>query len=67
VPRPLLFGTPRFSLIPILVMEMAMLAVMMETTGNCLAIGRMVDKPMTRARWPMPFAPTASRPCWAES
>ena len=47
VPRPLLFGTPRFSLIPILVMEMAMLAVMMETTGNCLAIGRMVDKPVT--------------------
>ena len=28
-------------------MEMAMLAVMTETTGNCLAIGRMVDRPIT--------------------
>jgi uric acid transporter len=46
-PRPLLFGPPKFSLVPILVMEIAMLAVMTETTGNCLAIGRMVDRPMT--------------------
>jgi tRNA(Arg) A34 adenosine deaminase TadA len=28
-------------------MEMAMLAVMTETTGNCLAIGRMVDRPVS--------------------
>ena len=47
VTRPLLFGTPKFSIVPILVLEMAMLAVMTETTGNCLAIGRMVDRPMT--------------------
>jgi uric acid transporter len=47
VTRPFLFGWPKFSLVPILVMEMAMLAVMTETTGNCLAIGRMVDRPVT--------------------
>jgi xanthine permease len=47
VTRPFLFGAPKFSLVPILVMEMAMLAVMTETTGNCLAIGRMVGRPVT--------------------
>ena len=47
VTRPLLFGTPKFAIVPILVMEMAMLAVMTETTGNCLAIGRMVDRPVS--------------------
>jgi len=47
VTRPLMFGTPKFSLVPILVMEMAMLAVMTETTGNCLAIGRMVERPVS--------------------
>lgn len=46
-PKPLLFGVPKFALVPILVMEIAMLAIMMETTGNCLAIGRMVDKEIT--------------------
>ena len=45
VTRPFLFGAPKFSLVPILVMEMAILAVMTETTGNCLAIGRMVGNP----------------------
>jgi xanthine permease len=45
--RPLIFGTPKFSIVPILVMEMAMLAVMTETTGNCLAIGRMVGRPVS--------------------
>jgi NCS2 family nucleobase:cation symporter-2 len=45
--KPLLFGTPKFALVPILVMEMAMLAVMTETTGNCLAIGRMVNRPVS--------------------
>lgn len=47
VTKPFLFGAPKFALIPILVMEMAMLAVMTETTGNCLAIGRIVDRPST--------------------
>ncbi len=45
--KPLMFGTPKFAIVPILVMEMAMLAVMTETTGNCLAIGRMVDRPVS--------------------
>jgi xanthine permease len=47
VTRPFLFGWPKFSLVPILVMEMAMLAVMTETTGNCLAIGRIVGRPIS--------------------
>ncbi len=47
ITKPFLFGAPKFSLVPILVMEMAMLAVMTETTGNCLAIGRMVGRPVT--------------------
>jgi len=47
VTKPFMFGPPKFSLVPILVMEMAMLAVMTETTGNCLAIGRMVERPVT--------------------
>ena len=47
VTKPFLFGAPKFSLVPILVMEMAMLAVMTETTGNCLAIGRIVGRPVT--------------------
>lgn len=47
ITKPLMFGAPRFSLVPILVMEMAMLAVMTETTGNCLAIGRMADRPVS--------------------
>ncbi len=45
--KPLMFGAPKFAVVPILVMEMAMLAVMTETTGNCLAIGRMVDRPVS--------------------
>lgn len=47
ITKPLIFGAPKFSLVPILVMEMAMLAVMTETTGNCLAIGRMVERPVS--------------------
>jgi len=47
ITKPLMFGMPKFSLVPILVMEMAMLAVMTETTGNCLAIGRMVERPVS--------------------
>ena len=47
ITKPFLFGLPKFSVVPILVMEMAMLAVMTETTGNCLAIGRMVNRPVT--------------------
>lgn len=37
--HPLLFGPPRFALLPSLILCFAMLVVMTETTGNCLAIG----------------------------
>jgi uric acid transporter len=37
--RPLLFGRPHFALLPSLILCFAMLVVMTETTGNCLAIG----------------------------
>ncbi|MFJ4067698.1 nucleobase:cation symporter-2 family protein [Pseudomonas sp. NPDC089996] len=45
---PMAFGVPEFSLMPILVMTLAMLVIMAETTGNCLAIGKLVDKPTTQ-------------------
>ncbi|MFR0690375.1 nucleobase:cation symporter-2 family protein [Enterobacterales bacterium AE_CKDN230030158-1A_HGKHYDSX7] len=42
---PMAFGTPQFSVTPILIMVLAMLVIMAETTGNCLAIGKLVGKP----------------------
>ncbi|QEY71997.1 nucleobase:cation symporter-2 family protein [Pseudomonas denitrificans (nom. rej.)] len=42
---PMAFGVPQFSLTPILIMVLAMLVIMAETTGNCLAIGKLVGKP----------------------
>jgi NCS2 family nucleobase:cation symporter-2 len=42
--RPLLFGWPRFALLPALVMCVSMLIVMTETTGNCLAIGEITGR-----------------------
>ncbi|MFW3896464.1 nucleobase:cation symporter-2 family protein [Pseudomonas bharatica] len=42
---PMAFGTPEFSLVPILMMTLAMLVIMAETTGNCLAIGKLTGKP----------------------
>jgi NCS2 family nucleobase:cation symporter-2 len=42
--RPMLFGWPRFALLPALVMCVAMLVVMTETTGNCLAIGEITGR-----------------------
>ncbi|MGH8381505.1 nucleobase:cation symporter-2 family protein [Pseudomonas sp.] len=45
---PMAFGTPQFSLMPILVMTLAMLVIMAETTGNCLAIGKLTGKPTTQ-------------------
>jgi NCS2 family nucleobase:cation symporter-2 len=44
VARPLLFGGPRFALLPAVVMSIAMLVVMTETTGNCLAIGEITGR-----------------------
>jgi len=42
--RPLMFGWPRFALLPVVVMSVAMLVVMTETTGNCLAIGEIAGR-----------------------
>ncbi len=44
VARPLLFGRPQFALLPALVMSVATLVVMTETTGNCLAIGELTGR-----------------------
>jgi xanthine permease len=44
--HPLLFGVPRFVLLPAVVMSLAMLVVMTETTGNCLAIGEITGRPI---------------------
>lgn len=46
---PLAFGPPRFALMPALLMALAMLVIMAETTGNCLAIGKLVGKPVGAA------------------
>lgn len=45
VSPPFAFGMPEFGLGPTLVMTLAMLVIMAETTGNCLAIGKIVGKP----------------------
>ena len=47
--RPLMFGLPRFALLPALVMCIAMIVVMTETTGNCLAIGEIAGRRIGRA------------------
>jgi uric acid transporter len=44
--HPLLFGPPRFVLLPALVMSLSMLVVMTETTGNCLAVGEIIGQPI---------------------
>ncbi|WP_435635458.1 nucleobase:cation symporter-2 family protein [Pseudomonas solani] len=41
---PMAFGVPQFSLTPILIMTLAMLVIMAETTGNCLAIGQLTGR-----------------------
>ncbi|WP_339515253.1 nucleobase:cation symporter-2 family protein [Pseudomonas sp. RL_15y_Pfl2_60] len=45
---PMAFGAPEFSLMPILIMTLAMLVIMAETTGNCLAIGKLTGRPTTQ-------------------
>jgi xanthine permease len=47
--RPMMFGWPRFALLPAVVMCVAMLVVMTETTGNCLAIGEISGRKIERA------------------
>nr|WP_314582098.1 nucleobase:cation symporter-2 family protein [uncultured Pseudomonas sp.] len=45
---PMALGAPQFSLAPILIMTLAMLVIMAETTGNCLAIGKLTGKRTTQ-------------------
>jgi NCS2 family nucleobase:cation symporter-2 len=47
--HPMLFGTPRFALLPSLILCFGMLVVMTETTGNCLAIGEIAGRRIERA------------------
>jgi len=42
--HPMLFGAPRFALLPSLILCFGMLVVMTETTGNCLAIGEIAGR-----------------------
>lgn len=46
---PFAFGLPAFGIAPALIMTLAMLVIMAETTGNCLAIGQIVGRPATQA------------------
>ncbi|MBD5784792.1 purine permease [Cellulosimicrobium terreum] len=50
VATPLAFGPPQFHVVPILVMSLAMLVILAETTGNMLAIGKITDVPVDRKR-----------------
>lgn len=47
ITTPFRFGFPKFSLAPTLSLMAVMLIIMTETTGNCLAIGRMVGRKIT--------------------
>ena len=47
---PLSFGAPRFEIVPILMMSLAMLVILAETTGNMLAIGHIVGVRVDRRR-----------------
>ena len=47
--HPLLFGRPHFAFLPSLILCFAMLIVMTETTGNCLAIGEIAGRDITPA------------------
>lgn len=41
---PFYFGVPTFNLVPIISMIIVMIVIMVETTGDCIAIGEIVDK-----------------------
>jgi len=42
---PFAFGLPKFGIAPTLIMTLAMMVIMAETTGNVLAIGNIVNRP----------------------
>ena len=44
---PFFFGAPQFLLVPILSMILVMLVVMVETTADLLAVGEIVEKPVS--------------------
>jgi len=48
VVRPFAFGLPTFDPIAILTMVMVMIVVMIESTGMFLAVGKMVDRPLSQ-------------------
>jgi NCS2 family nucleobase:cation symporter-2 len=46
--RPMLFGMPHFAVLPSLILCFGMLVVMTETTGNCLAIGEIAGRKISK-------------------
>ncbi|MBB3141919.1 nucleobase:cation symporter-2 family protein [Halomonas organivorans] len=48
ISAPFAFGLPSFAPMPILIMMLAMIVIMAETTGNCLAIGKLVGRETTQ-------------------
>ncbi|MCC8392541.1 purine permease [Paraburkholderia sp. MMS20-SJTR3] len=48
ISAPFAFGLPHFAATPILVMALAMLIIMAETTGNVLAIGTIIGRPSSQ-------------------
>lgn len=49
ISMPFAFGLPEFHVMPVVIMLLSMVIIVAETTGNCLAIGRVVDMPVTDA------------------
>nr|WP_206057955.1 nucleobase:cation symporter-2 family protein [Novacetimonas pomaceti] len=41
---PMAFGVPTFHVMPIIIMTLTMLVILAETTGNCIAVGRIIDR-----------------------
>lgn len=48
VTTPFAFGVPTFDLASIAAMVLVMLVVMTETTGDCIAVGEIIEKPVTQ-------------------
>jgi len=48
VTTPFAFGMPTFDIASIAAMVLVMLVVMTETTGDCIAVGEIIDKPITQ-------------------
>lgn len=47
VPQPFMFGLPTFHLGPVISMLLVGLVIMTETTGDTIAVGEIVDRPVT--------------------